>query len=172
MVVGKRICVAQFGAPHGVRGEVRLKSFTADPAAVAQYKPLQTEDGKQTFAIESLRPVKDGMLVVRLCGVTDRNAAEALRNLRLYVDRDRLPPPEEGEFYHTDLVGLAAVTTDGNLFGKVVAIHNFGAGDLIEIAPEGGGPTELLPFTQAVVPKVDIAAGHVIVVPPTAAAEE
>jgi 16S rRNA processing protein RimM len=161
----KRICVAQVGAPHGVRGEVRLKPFTDDPQAVARYGPLETEDGARRFEIESLRPAKD-MLVVRLRGITDRNAAEALRNLRLYVPRDRLPPPEPGEFYHSDLIGLAAVTADGEPFGKVVALHDFGAGDLIEIALAQGGATELLPFTEAVVPEVDIAARRIVVVPP------
>ncbi|MGE3994671.1 MAG: ribosome maturation factor RimM [Variibacter sp.] len=161
----RRICVAQVGAPHGVRGEVRLKSFTEDPQAVARYGSLETEDGVRRFEIESLRPAKD-MLVVRLRGVSDRNAAEALRNLRLYVPRDRLPPPEPGEFYHADLIGLAAVTADGEPFGKVVALHDFGAGDLIEIALAQGGATELLPFTAAVVPEVDIAAGRIVVMPP------
>ena len=106
------------------------------------------------------------MLVVRYRGVTDRDAAQALRNLRLYVPRDRLPPADENEFYHADLIGLTAVTADGAPFGKVVALHNFGAGDMIEIAPEGGGETAFLPFTQAVVPQVDIAGGRIVVAPP------
>jgi 16S rRNA processing protein RimM len=163
---GKRICVAQVGAPHGVRGEMRLKSFTQDPMAVARYGPLQSEDGAKTFAIEASRRLKDDMLVVRFRGVTDRDAAEALKNLRLYVPRNRLPPADEDEFYHADLIGLPAVTADGAPFGKVVALHNFGAGDMIEIAPEGGGETAFLPFTQAVVPQVDIAGGRIVVAPP------
>ncbi len=161
-----RVCVAQIGAPHGVRGEVRLQSFTVDPLAVARYGPLQSQDGMRTFIVEALRPAKEGMLVARLRGVADRTAAQALRGLRLYVARDQLPPPDAGEFYVADLVGLAAVTADGAAYGEVVAVHNFGAGDILEIAPAGGGATELLPFSEAAVPQIDIAGGRLVVVPP------
>lgn len=163
---GKRICVAQVGAPHGVRGEMRLKSFTQDPMAVTRYGSLQSEDGAKTFTVEGARRLKDDMLVVRFRSIADRDAAQALRNLRLYVPRDRLPPAGEDEFYHADLIGLSAVTADGAPFGRVVALHNFGAGDMIEIAPEGGGETAFLPFTQAVVPQVDIAGGRIVVAVP------
>jgi 16S rRNA processing protein RimM len=162
-----RVCVAQIGGPHGVRGEVRLKSFTADPEAVARYGPLQTEDGRRSFEIETtLRQDKDAM-IVRLRGIDDRNAAEGLRNLRLYIPRTRLPETEDSEtFYHADLIGLAVVDPQGGSIGTVTAVHNFGAGDLIEVQPLGGGPTALLPFTETVVPMVDIAAGRVVVDPP------
>jgi 16S rRNA processing protein RimM len=158
-----RVLVAQIGAGHGLRGEVRLWSFMQDPMAVKDYS-LQSEDGTRTFTIESLRPGKD-FLVARFAGVTDRNAAEALRNLKLYVPRDQLPDPEAEEFYHTDLIGLAVVDTSGRALGTVAAIHNFGAGDIIEVKPETGTGI-MLPFSDAVVPVIDIAAGRLVVDPP------
>jgi 16S rRNA processing protein RimM len=158
-----RVLIAQFGAAHGVRGEVRLKPFTEDPLSVTHYGPLEAEDGRR-FEIEAARPAKD-MLVVRLKGVADRNAAEALKNLRLYVAREKLPAPADDEFYHADLVGLAAQTTGGEAFGVVKAVHNFGAGDLLEIEPAAGGPTVLLPFSETSVPTVDIAGRRIVVAP-------
>ena len=160
-----RIVVAQIGAAHGTRGEVRLFSFTGDPMAVADYGPLETEDGSRSFEIEAVRPAKDH-LVARLRGVHDRNAAEQLRNLKLYVPRSRLPPPNEEEYYHADLIGLAVMARDGRELGTVVAIQNYGAGDLVEVAPAAGGPTVMLPFTDTVVPVVDIAAKRLVVDPP------
>jgi len=159
----QRICVARIGAPHGVRGEVKFWSFTADPLAVAHYGALETEDGAARFEIEALRAAKDH-LVARLKGVSDRDAAARLTNTDLYVRRAQLPAPEaEDEYYHADLIGLAAVDGDGNALGRVTAVHNFGAGDLIEIAPVQGGATVLLPFTDAVVPAVDIAGQRVVI---------
>jgi 16S rRNA processing protein RimM len=164
--VADRIRVARIGAAHGIRGEVKLWSFTEDPLAVANYGPLETEDGARRFEIEAARPAKDH-LVARLKGIGDRDAASSLRNIDLFVPRDRLPPIEEADtFYHTDLVGLAAVGVDGVAFGTVTAIHNFGAGDLIEIAPAAGGEPLLLPFTETTVPTIDLKAGRVVVVPP------
>jgi 16S rRNA processing protein RimM len=164
--VAERICVAQIGAAHGTRGDVRLRSFTEDPLAVASYGPLETEDGTQRFTIVALRPAKDHF-VAQLSGVGDRDTAEKLTNLKLYVPRHRLPPVEEAEtFYHADLVGLAAVTPDGEPLGTVTAIHNFGAGDLVEIARHDGGEPLLLPFTDAAVPEVDLAARRIVVAPP------
>ena len=160
-----RICVAQIGAAHGIRGEVRLRSFTEEPMAVTAYGPLESEDGTRRFTIEALRPAKDHF-VARLAGVPDRNAAEKLVNIKLYVSRDKLPPIEDGEtFYHADLVGLAAVTPDGTPLGTVTAILNFGAGDLVEIKPQGGGEPLMVPFTDAAVPEIDIAARRMVVVP-------
>ena len=163
--MAERICVAQIGGPHGIRGEVKLKSFTADPLAVKDYGPLTSEDGSAQFEIETVRPAKSH-LVARFRGVDDRNAAERLTNLRLFVSRERLPPPGTDEFYHADLIGLTAVTADGVEIGTVVAVHDFGAGDLLELRPVTGGTTIMLPFTDAFVPSVDIAGGRIVVQPP------
>ncbi len=163
---GSKIRVARIGAAHGVRGEVKLWSFTEDPLAVAEYGALETEDGKRRFEIEALRPGKD-FLVARLKGIDNRTAAEALRNTDLFVPRDRLPPIEEAEtFYHADLIGLDVLTPDGAQIGVVHALHNFGAGDIIEIMPVGSGEPLMLPFTDAVVPKIDLAAKQIVVVRP------
>jgi 16S rRNA processing protein RimM len=144
--------------------EVRLWVFTEDPAAIGEYGPLQSEDGR-SFEIAGMRAAKDHF-VVRLKGVADRNAAETLTNVKLYVDRDRLPAAEdEDTYYHADLVGLAAVTAGGDTLGTVVGVHNFGAGDLLEIRPPRG-QSVLIPFTAACVPEVDIARQRVVVDPP------
>ena len=166
--MGERICVGRIGAAHGTRGEVKLWSFTADPMAVADYGALESEDGTRSFTIEALRPAKD-FLVVRFAGVADRTAAEQLRNLELYVARERLPAPEADEFYHADLVGLAVVDRQGMTLGTVAAVHNFGAGDLIEVQPAHGGMTVMLPFTETIVPMVDVAAGRIVIDPPDGA---
>jgi 16S rRNA processing protein RimM len=163
--VAERVCVAQIGAPHGTRGEVRLRSFTAEPAAFLDYGPLETEDGAQRFEIEAVRPAKDH-LVARLKGVRDRTAAEALTNLRLYVPRARLPAPEPEEFYHADLIGLRAEDAGGAALATVVAVHNFGAGDLLELRLPGAAATVLLPFNAVTVPVVDIAGGRIVIDPP------
>jgi 16S rRNA processing protein RimM len=164
--VANRICVARIGAAHGVRGEVKLWSFTEDPAAVAHYGPLETQDGTRCFEIEALRAAKDHF-VARIAGVNDRDAAENLRNIDLYIPRARLPKIEEADtFYHADLVGLDAITPDGARVGTVHALHNFGAGDIIEIAPAEGGDPLMLPFNETTVPKIDVAARQVVVVPP------
>jgi 16S rRNA processing protein RimM len=165
VIGGARVCLGQIGAAHGVRGEVRLRSFTSDPAAIADYGPLETEDGR-VLEIEALRPAKDHF-VARLSGVRDRDAASALTNLMLYVPRERLPQTQDpDEFYHADLIGLAAVDQTGITLGTIVAIHNFGAGDLIEIKPHTGGNTELVPFDATHVPEVDIASGRIVIHPP------
>ena len=161
-----RIRVARIGAAHGIRGEVKLWSFTQDPLAVVHYGPLETDDGARRYEIEAARPAKDH-LVARLKGISDRDAAEKLRNTDLFVPRDRLPPIEETDtFYHADLVGLSAVSTDGAALGTVSAIHNFGAGDLIEITPVGGGEPLLIVFNETAVPAIDLKAGSIVVVPP------
>ena len=160
-----RICVAQIGAAHGTRGEVKLWSFTADPLAIRDYGPLESEDGSARFEIQSLRPAKTH-LVARLSGVSDRTAAEALANVRLFVPRKRLPAPADDEFYHADLIGLAAMAADGRIIGTVVAVHDFGAGNILELRPEGARDTVMLPFTAATVPVVDIAGGRIVIDPP------
>jgi 16S rRNA processing protein RimM len=163
--VAERICVAQIGGPHGIRGEVKLKSFTADPMAVSEYGPLENEDGSASFALEALRPAK-GHLIARLRGVEDRSAAERLTNLKLFVPRERLPRTAADEFYHADLIGLSAFDAEGNQLGTVVGVHDFGAGDILELKPMAGGPTIMLPFTLAFVPSIDIAGGRIVVAPP------
>ena len=155
------ICVARIGAAHGVRGAVKLWTFTEDPLAVKRYGALTTKDGARQFEVATARQAKDH-LVATLKGVTTRDEAERLNGLELYVAREKLPETHEGEYYHADLIGLAAVTEAGEPIGRVVAIHNFGAGDIIEIAPPHG-PTLLLPFTNAVVPTVDLANGRVVI---------
>ncbi|MGY4475022.1 ribosome maturation factor RimM [Bradyrhizobium sp. USDA 3364] len=155
------VCVARIGAAHGVRGAVRLWTFTEDPLAVKDYGPLMTKDGSRQFEVTHAREAKDH-LVVTLKGVASRDDAERLNGLELYVPRERLPDTDDGEYYHTDLIGLAAVTTAEQPLGKVIAIHNFGAGDIIEIAPPQG-TTMLLPFTNAVVPTVDLEGGRVMI---------
>lgn len=163
--IANRICVARIGAAHGTGGEVRLWPFTARAEAVAAYGPLQTADGTRTFEIEALRPAKD-FLVARLKGVTDRAAAERLRNTDLYVPRERLPATEPDEFYYTDLIGLEAQDMTGKAIGVVIAVHNFGAGDILEVAPSAGVETVMLPFSTTAVPHVEVAAGRVVVDPP------
>ena len=157
----RKICLARIGAAHGVRGAVKLWTFTDDPLAVKAYGPLSTEDGTRSFDVTQLRQAKDH-LVVTFKGIATRNEAERLNGLELYVPRDQLPATEADEYYHADLIGLAAVTPGGEPLGRVVAIHNFGAGDIIEIAP-ANGPTKLLPFSNAVVPTVDVAGGRVVI---------
>ena len=161
--MAERICVAQIGGAHGLRGEVKLKSFTADPMAVKDYGPLTTEDGSASFEIDMLRAAK-GHLVARFRGIDDRNAAERLANLRLFVPREHLPPPAADEYYHADLIGLCAVTADGTEIGTVAAVHDFGAGDILEVRPQAGG-TIMVPFTATFVPSVDIAGGRIVVMP-------
>ena len=163
----RQVVVAQIGAAHGVKGEVRLRPFTQVPADVAAYGPLTAPDGR-VFEIEAIRPAagtSPDMMVVRFKGIGDRTAAEALTNIELSVPEERLPPTEADEFYHSDLIGLEAVTVAGDALGTVVGVPNYGAGDLLEIAPPRGA-TILMPFTEAAVPKVDVAGGRVIVDPP------
>lgn len=166
-----RVLLATIGRAHGVRGEARVKAFTADPAALAQYGPLVAEDGRR-FVIERLRPAKE-VVIAKFAGIDDRDAAEALNGTGLWVDRSALPPPDEDEFYHADLIGLAAFDRDGGPLGTVVAVHDHGAGDIIEIAPSRGA-SMLIPFTRDAVPEVDLSAGRVTIVPPeeTEAREE
>jgi 16S rRNA processing protein RimM len=161
-----KIPVGVFGAAHGIRGEVRLKSYTADPAAIGIYRPLHDETGTRTFVIEKLRPIGKDMFVARVERISDRSGAEALNGTQLFVLREMLPPPEEEEFYHADLIGLRVENEQGGLLGSVVALHNFGAGDILEIAapPDSKDkPTAMLAFTRALVPTVDLAAGRIVV---------
>ncbi|MBN8292668.1 ribosome maturation factor RimM [Rhodobacter sp. NTK016B] len=159
-----RVCVGAIAGAFGVKGEVRLKSFCAEPEAIGGYGPLFTEDGSRSFTVKLGRPVPNG-LSARLSGVATREAAEALRGTRLYVERERLPSLPDDEFYHADLIGLTVLDTGGTKLGRVSAVLNHGAGDLLEIQRPGKG-NALLPFTLAVVPTVDLASGRIIADPP------
>jgi 16S rRNA processing protein RimM len=159
------ICIARIGAAHGVRGAVKLWTFTEDPLAVMQYGALVTKDGARSFEVATAREAK-GHLVATLKGVATREDAERLNGIELYIAREKLPVAGEDEYYHADLIGLAAVTPANEPLGRVAAIHNFGAGDIIEIAPAHGAAM-LLPFTNAVVPSVDLEGGRVVIELPT-----
>lgn len=154
------ICIGAVTGAFGVRGDVRVKSFCADPAAIASYGPVFTEDGARQFEIRIVKALS-GAFAVRLSGVSTREQADALRGTRLHVPRDVLPDPGDDEYYHSDLVGLAALDPGGAVLGRVVAVHDHGAGDYLEI--RGAGDSRLVPFTQAAVPTVDIAGGRIIV---------
>jgi 16S rRNA processing protein RimM len=162
--VSAPICVARIGAAHGVRGAVKLWTFTEDPLAVKRYGPLTTKDGTRQFEVATAREAK-GHLVATLKGIATRDEAERLNGVELYIAREKLPDTDDDEYYHADLIGLAAVNAADEPIGRVIAIHNFGAGDIIEIAPPHG-TTVLLPFTNAVVPTVDLAGGRVVIVLP------
>ena len=165
MTKAERICVGAFAGAYGVAGEVRLKSFCAEPEAIADYGPLYTEDGGQSFRITLTRPVAGG-LGARVSGVTTKEQADGLKGVSLYVDRSQLPNLPDDEFYHSDLIGLEVRDSGGSLLGRVSAVHNHGAGDLLEVAGGQHGKALLLPFTRAVVPTVDLTAGRIVVDPP------
>ncbi len=158
-----RVCVGAIAGAYGVRGDVRLKSFCADPRAIAEYGPLWSEDGAQCFEVTLGAAVAQGFSA-RLSGVATREAAEALRGARLFAPRDRLPALPDDEFYHADLIGLEVVDTGGAVLGRVKAVLNHGASDLLEVARPGG--VVLIPFTRAIVPTVDLGAGRIIADPP------
>jgi 16S rRNA processing protein RimM len=162
-----KIVVGVFGAPHGIRGEIRLKSYTADPGAVGTYGPLYDASGARGFTLEALRAIGKDMFVARVNGISDRSTAAALNGTELFVPRDVLPPADEEEFYHADLVGLHVETSAGKHIGSLVALHNFGAGDILEIAPPphaADKTTAMVAFTCALVPLVDLAGGRIVVV--------
>jgi len=160
------VLVGAFGAPQGVRGEIRVKSFTGEAKAIGAYGALTDSRRSRAFAFERLRALKEDMLVVKVKGVDTREAAAALTGVEIFARRDQLPPPTADEFYYDDLVGLDAVTREGKRLGRVASLMNYGAGDLLEIAPEAGGEMLLLPFTKAVAPVVDFEAGRIVIEPP------
>lgn len=164
-MTGGRICVGAIAGAFGVKGEVRLKSFCADPPAIADYAPLFTEDGARSFEVTITRQIPNGF-AARLSGLKNREEAEALKGVRLYADRSRLPALPDDEFYHADLIDLEVRNTGDEVLGSVSAIHNHGAGDLLEIRLKDSSKTVLLPFTQEAVPTVDITLGRIIVDPP------
>jgi 16S rRNA processing protein RimM len=166
MTPPRLVAIGIFGAPHGVRGEIRTKAYTENPRSLAAYGELTDAAGAKRFKIAALRLLKDDMVVVRIEGVADRDAAAKLTGTEIFARRENMPPPDEDEFYHADLVGLRAVTVAGEEIGRVVGLSNYGAGDILEIAAKAGGDTLLLPFTKAVAPEIDFAGGRIVIVPP------
>jgi 16S rRNA processing protein RimM len=165
-----QVCIGTIVGVHGVQGAVRIKSFTADPADIAAYGAVSDESGARRFEVKVLGQAR-GAVLARLSGVADRDAAEALRGVRLYVSRAALPKTSEDEFYHADLIGLPVETREGARLGSVRAVHNFGAGDILELRDEAGREL-LLPFSDAVVPSVDLAAGRIVAAPPASMLED
>ncbi len=167
----RRILLGQITGAHGIRGDIIVRTFTGAPEAIASYGPLTDALGEKTFKLRVVRVSGKGV-IARLDGVTNRNGAEAVRGQDLYVDRAKLPKPDEAEYYHADLIGLAAVTSGGIEIGRVIAVQNFGAGDLLEIQIEASKDTELVPFTNANVPTVDLASRRITVVLPVMTGEQ
>ncbi len=165
---GKKLLMGRIGAAHGIKGEVRIQSFTEEPLALASYGPLSTSKPGLTIEIETARATTN-VLVARLKGIKDRTAAEKLNGVELYIDRENLPPADDDDYYHADLIGLEARLGDGTVLGTVTAIPNFGASDLIEVRDTRSGDTFLYPFSKAVVPEVHIAEGYLVIEVPTEA---
>lgn len=170
-MTSQRVLLGQIVGAHGIRGHVLIRTYTAAPEDIAGYGALQNEAGDRSYRI-SVQSVTEKGAIARITGITDRTAAEALKGTRLYVDRDRLPATETNEFYRADLIGLSAVSPAGDVIGEVVAVENYGAGDIIEVRLAGSRRTELVPFTDAFVPAVDLAAGRIVVVLPTASDDD
>ena len=162
-----RILLGRIADAHGIRGEVIVHSYAEAAADVAAYGPLSDKAGTRTFALKVVRVTPKGV-IAHIKGLTDRNAAEALKGTELYVARDTLPKAAADEFYHSDLIGLVAFSPEGKAIGRVVTVQNFGAGDLIEIAIEGTVKTEFVRFADAFVPEVDLKAGRIVVIMPEA----
>lgn len=166
-----RVLLATIATAHGIRGEVVLRTYTGDPEAIASYGPLTDKAGTRTFKVKSARATPKGV-IARLEGVSDRNAAEALRGIDLYVERARLPEPGDKEYYHADLIGLEARDASGAVIGAIVNVVNFGAGDLLEVRFAATKATEYVPFTDACVPTVETAGGYAVILMPDMVGEE
>lgn len=166
------ILLGRITGAHGIKGDVIVHSFAATPEDIGSYGPLSDQSGARKFRLRVLRMTPKGAIIARVTGVTDRNAAEALKGTDLYVARDSLPKPDEGEFYYADLIGLAAIAPDGARIGQIVGVLNFGAGDLLEIKLPDHKDTELVPFNDEFVPTVDLTAGHAVVVMPVSSDDE
>lgn len=162
---GDMVLLGRIAGAQGLRGEVKINSFTEIPENIGQYGSLSDQNGK-TYAVETVRPLKGAAIVARIAGVTDRTAAEALRGTQLFVARDKLPALDEDEWYYEDLIGLAAITADGEPVGEIIAVQNYGAGDLLEIRPANGGRTLMIALTREAVPEIDLDGSRVVVVPP------
>jgi len=162
----KRVCLGRAIGARGLHGEVRIRTFTQDPLSISGYGVLEDEAGARRFEITKVREAKDGV-VVQMKGVTTREGAEALKGTEFYVDRDKLPEVEdEGEYYFADLIGLVAVNGEGAALGQVISVQNFGAGDLLEVRPATGGMSILVPFTEEIVPDIDLESGWLLMLPP------
>jgi len=157
-----RICLGVFAGAHGVKGEAKIKTFTESERNIAYYGPVEGENGERRFTLKFLRVLKPGLALVTAPEIESREDAMSLKGTRLYVDRDKLPEPEDDAFYFEDLVGLAAVDDEGSALGRIVAVHDFGAGPVIEIS-DTGGKSVLAPFTRAVAPVVDVAGGRITI---------
>lgn len=167
----QHVLLGRIVAAHGLKGDVVVHSFTAVPEDIAAYGPLLVHRDGKRLELEVVRVSEKG-LIARIAGIGDRTAAEALKGTELWIERERLPPADEGEFYYADLIGLAAVSPDGQAIGRIVAVENFGAGDLLEVRLEGSRRTEFVPFTDACVPEIDLAGGRVVVQLPTTAGDD
>ncbi len=162
----ERVLMGRISDAHGLKGEVKIATFTARAEDIAAYGSLLDVEGKRQFEILGMKPLKAGTIIARLKGINSRTAAEQLRGTELYVSRDALPPAEEDEFYHSDLIGLTAITPDGETVGEIIAVHNFGAGDLLEVRLADAPKTQLVPFDAAHVPAVDLDAGIITIIRP------
>ena len=158
------VCVGAFAGAFGVHGEVRLKSFTAEPEAIAGYGPLASEDGT-TYDVVITRGIKAGF-AARVSGISSKEAADDLRGTRLYVARERLPSLPDDEFYHSDLIGLNVFDTGGEKLGIIKSVHDHGAGDLLDVHGPGLKNGVLMPFTKEAVPTVDLKGGRIVIDPP------
>ena len=167
MMAEDKVLLGRITGVHGLKGEVKIAAYTGEPEDIAAYGPLTSADGARCFHISAVRSVKGGTIIAVLRGVSNRDEAEKLRGTELYVSRAALPPPEsDDEYYHSDLIGLNAVSPAGETIGKVIAVHNFGAGDLLEVRFEGERQAQLIPFENAHVPRVDLTARQVVVLRP------
>ncbi|HRY07010.1 MAG TPA: ribosome maturation factor RimM [Hyphomicrobiaceae bacterium] len=163
----KQILLGEITGAHGIRGEVLVRSYTGDPEAIGDYGALTDEKGASPLTLKVLRMTPKGAIVARIKGVVDRNGAEALKGRKLYVARQAMPEPnDEEDFYYADLIGLAAIDEAADALGKVIAVQNYGAGDLLEIRWHATGKSELIPFTKACVPRIDLVARQVIIALP------
>lgn len=167
----RRVLLGHISSAHGIQGDVLIKTHTASPESISAYGPLSDASGGRLFEIRIVRVTSKGV-VARIKGVADRTAAEALRGVELFAERSQLPETGEHEYYHSDLVGLTAVDGEGRMVGEVIAVQNFGAGDLVEIRLTGSRASELIPFTDAFVPDVDIAGGKIVVSMPLEAEDD
>ncbi len=167
MIAEERVLLGRITGVHGLKGEVKIITYTGQPEDIAAYGALTGANGERHFHISAIRSVKGATVIAILDGISDRDEAEKLRGTDLYVSRTALPPPEgDDEYYHSDLIGLKAISPDGETIGKIIGVHNFGAGDLLEVRFEGKGQAQLIPFENAHVPRIDLDARQAVVLRP------